>query len=171
MGFLQIFPNKKLPVDKKSSGETNLLQKVLFLEYSFYTWPLPQTISKNARIVRRVLLALEDHNFLCYLENRSMQDRGVQASHVALPTCLSPDLQAFKAGFIPCAHSALGLSYWCQKMRAMRAKWDDSFCTVLFGPHETGQWDSNKDALLSHWAWIHSKPPAAITESSTFLLI
>lgn len=38
-----------------------------------------------------------------------MQERGVQASGIALPMCHSPDLQGFRAGFI---HPLCSFSPW-----------------------------------------------------------
>ena len=62
-------------------------------------------------------LAPRDHNSLLYPENRTPQAGGVQASRIALPARLSPDPGAFRAGFLPSAHSVLGLSQGAKNER------------------------------------------------------
>lgn len=129
MGFLQIFL-KKITCGQEVKGQ--LLAQRLIFSRSAPSWCTPFKPDCLLRpLVRMPKLSEgpldpQDHNSLLHPENRTMQG-DVQASRADLPTCLSPDLQAFRAGFIPCAHSVLGLSCWCQK----REWWEPSGMTAF----------------------------------------
>lgn len=114
MGFLQILETSGQEV------EGLLLDQRPICSRSAPSWSIAFKRDHLLKPLVRMPTLLEElldtwhNNCLLYAENRTMQEVGVQASCIALPTCLSPNLQAFRAGLVPCAHSVLGHSCWCQ---------------------------------------------------------